>query len=175
MLWSIRSNDRAEVCALAFDVRVANVRRRNDAAIPSNSRIKRGASPAHAYRNGVHTMSAHSLKNTLLTAASAALIAIVPIAILMPATAKAAPPLITSFSCSNLPYGPEFTCVATYSSNFPATALWSGAEGTSTNGAGVGYFFGQCANGDSVMIRVTVSNADGSATASTRRYRCIVS
>jgi hypothetical protein len=120
-------------------------------------------------------MSAHSLKNTLFAIVSAALMAAVPVAIFMPATAKASPPLITSFSCSNLPYGPEFTCVATYNSNLPSTVLWSGADGASTNGTGVSYFFGECANGDSVMIRVTVTNADGSATASTRRYRCIVS
>lgn len=115
-------------------------------------------------------MSFHAIK----TASFSLIAAAATLALLLPATAHASPPTISSFSCSNLPYGPEFVCVVAYNSNLPATVTWSGANGTATAGAGVGYFFGQCANGDSVQMRVTVTNADGTATSSTKRYRCIV-
>ena len=119
-------------------------------------------------------MSLNAVKTASLSFLVAAAVAAAPLALLWPATAHAAPPTISSLTCSNLPYGPEFTCIATFSSNLPATVAWSGADGASVDGAGVSYFFGQCANGDSVMIRVTVTNADGTAIKSTKRYRCIV-
>lgn len=107
-----------------------------------------------------------------LSARSALLAAVA--SLMLPAAAYASPPTISSFSCSNLPYGPEFVCVVAYASTLPTTVEWSGADGTAATGTGVGYFFGQCANGDSVMVRVVVTNADGTATRSTKRYRCIV-
>ncbi len=119
-------------------------------------------------------MSFRSIKHTLSAASILVAAMATSAAMLLPATAYASPPTISSFSCSNLPYGPEFVCIVAYNSNLPATVTWSGADGTATAGAGVGYFFGQCANGDSVMVRVTVTNADGTATRSTKRYRCIV-
>ncbi len=120
-------------------------------------------------------MSLNAIKIVSCPSLAIATIAAATFALLTPATAYASPPTITSFSCSNLPYGPEFVCIAAYNSNIPATVEWSGADGTATAGSNVSYFFGQCANGDSVMVRVVVANADGTATRSTKRYRCIVS
>jgi membrane protein YqaA with SNARE-associated domain len=120
-------------------------------------------------------MSLNATKIVSLPFLAIATIASAAFALLTPSSAYASPPTVTSFSCSNLPYGPEFVCVAAYNSNLPATVQWSGAEGTATVGSSASYFFGQCAHGDSVMVRVVVTNADGTATASTKRYRCIVS
>lgn len=120
-------------------------------------------------------MSFRSIRRAMCaTATATAMVVMAAAGLSLPTTAHASPPTISSFSCSNLPYGPEFVCIVAYNSNLPATVAWSGADGTATAGAGLGYFFGQCANGDAVMVRVTVTNADGTATRSTKRYRCIV-
>jgi hypothetical protein len=86
----------------------------------------------------------------------------------------AAPPAIAYVVCPTLPNGPEFICTAVYTSSTAVTVQWSGAYGTSDAAPGLSRFYGQCANGDSVRMTVTVTNADGSSSKSTSRYRCVV-
>lgn len=90
---------------------------------------------------------------------------------LLPATAQAAPPTITTFVCPIDNGGGRFYCFIDYSSDSSTTVSWTGG-GTTINDTGHSDFYGHCSIGDTFTVTVTVSNASGSTSRTSRSTTC---
>ena len=108
---------------------------------------------------------------TRTAALTAALAATLSAGLMTPAPAQAAVPTITTFACPLDNGGGRFYCFIDYSSDSTATVTWSGM-GTIINDPGHSDFYGHCAIGENTRITVTVTNASGSTSRTSRWFRC---
>jgi hypothetical protein len=90
---------------------------------------------------------------------------------LLPATAQAAPPTITTFVCPIDNGGGRFYCFIDYSSDSSTTVSWTGG-GTTINDTGHSDFYGYCSIGGTFTVTVTVTNASGSTSRTSRSTTC---
>ena len=104
-------------------------------------------------------------------AVAALLVAAAPLALLFPAPAQAAPPTITTFVCPIDNGGGRFYCFVDYSSDSSTTVAWSGG-GTTINDSGHSDFYGYCSIGGTFTVTVTVTNASGSTSRTSRSTLC---
>jgi hypothetical protein len=104
-------------------------------------------------------------------AATAALALAAPLALLAPAPAQASTPTITTFACPLDNGGGRFYCFIDYTSATPASVTWS-TYGTTSNEAGHSDHFGRCVIGEYLTVTVTVTNASGATSRTSRQFRC---
>lgn len=110
--------------------------------------------------------------SSLRSATFAALLAAAaPLALLCPAPAQAAPPTITTFACPLDNGGGRFYCFIDYSSDSSTTVSWTGG-GTTINDTGHSDFYGHCSIGSTFTVTVTVTNASGSTSRTSRSTVC---
>ena len=88
-----------------------------------------------------------------------------------PRPAHAAVPTITTFACPLDNGGGRFYCFIDYASDSNATIAWSGF-GTVVNDPGHSDFFGHCAINSYLTVTVTVTNATGTTSRTSRSFRC---
>ena len=100
-------------------------------------------------------------------AAALALAATAPLA----PPAAAATPTITTFACPLDNGGGRFYCFIDYASSTPATVTWSTYGSTFTE-PGRSDHYGHCAIGSTLTVTVTVANASGSTSRTSRSFRC---
>lgn len=81
------------------------------------------------------------------------------------------PPTITSFLCPDYANsgGGTYWCEVDYSSPSPATISWTGGSGSGRTGK---IFRGTCSAGQVIQMKVTVSNASGSASRTSANFNC---
>ncbi|TXH65674.1 MAG: hypothetical protein E6Q88_13480 [Lysobacteraceae bacterium] len=112
------------------------------------------------------------LRNTTKPLAlSAALAATLSFGLTAPGAAEAAAPVITTFACPLDNGGGRFYCFIDYTSDSAATVAWSGS-GSIFNEPGHSDFYGRCSIGSYLTVTVTVTNASGSASRTSMRFRC---
>lgn len=104
-------------------------------------------------------------------ALSAMLAATLSAGVSLPKTAEAAVPTITTFACPLDNGGGRFYCFIDYSSDSAATVTWSG-YGSAYNEPGHSDFYGHCSIGSYLTVTVTVTNASGSTSRTSRSFRC---
>ena len=92
-------------------------------------------------------------------------------ALLAPAPAQAAVPTVTTFACPLDNGGGRFYCFVDYTSDSAATVTWSGS-GTILNESGHSDFYGRCSIGQPFTVTVTVTNAAGSVSRTSRSTTC---
>ena len=100
-----------------------------------------------------------------------ALAATLSAGLMTPSPAQAAPPTITTFVCPLDNGGGRFYCFINYSSDSSATVSWSGS-GTTINDPGHSDFYGRCSIGGTFTVTVTVTNASGSTSRTSRSTVC---
>lgn len=110
-------------------------------------------------------MSVTALRSFAATAALALA------ALLAPAPAQAAAPTITTFACPLDNGGGRFYCFIDYTSATPATVAWS-TYGATVNDPGHSDHYGHCSIGSYLTVTVTVTNASGATSRTSRQFRC---
>lgn len=99
------------------------------------------------------------------------------LALLAPAPAQASSPVITTFACPLDNGGGRFYCFIDYNSSTTAIVNWKTDDGDAFtdpgwSGPGRSDYFGHCQPGIYIRVTVTVTNASGSATQTSHRFRC---
>lgn len=109
--------------------------------------------------------------STRSAALGAALAATLSAGLMTPSPAQAAPPAITIFACPLDNGGGRFYCFVDYTSDSAATISWS-VYGHSIHDPGHSDFYGYCDIGDTFTVTVTVTNASGSTSRTSRSTVC---
>lgn len=100
-----------------------------------------------------------------------ALAATLSAGLMTPSQAQAAPPTITIFACPIDNGGGRFYCFIDYTSDSSTTVSWTGG-GTTINDTGHSDFYGYCSIGSTFTVTVTVTNASGSTSRTSRSTVC---
>ncbi len=108
---------------------------------------------------------------TRTAALTVALAATLSAGLMTPAPAQAAVPTITTFACPLDNGGGRFYCFIDYSSDSTATVTWS-VYGTVFHDQGHSDLYGYCGINDYLTVTVTVTNSSGTASRTSRRFRC---
>jgi len=109
--------------------------------------------------------------STRSAALGVALAATLSAGLMTPSPAQAAPPTITTFVCPIDNGGGRFYCFVDYSSDSSPTVSWTGG-GTTINDTGHSDFYGRCSIGGTFTVTVTVTNASGSTSRTSRSTVC---
>lgn len=114
--------------------------------------------------------------STRSAALGVALAATLSAGLMTPSPAQAAPPTITTFVCPIDNGGGRFYCFVDYTSDSTATISWSihghSIHDPGHHNPGHGDFYGYCSIGETFTVTVTVTNASGSTSRTSRSTVC---